>query len=79
MKKIKEGFINEEIVRRYPGSDNGGNNIVDKGNVVAEELGDLDANMSGWGGCLGYQDKFCEGQDKVTFANKGRRNRDEEE
>ena len=31
MKKIKEGLINEEIVRRYPGSDNGGNNIVDKG------------------------------------------------
>ena len=58
MKKIKEGLINEEIVRRYPGSDNGGYNIVDKGkgggprshdygNVVAEELGDLDANMSG--------------------------------
>ena len=50
MKKIKEGLINEEIVRRYPGSDNGGNNIVDKGKgggsrghdyekVVAEELG----------------------------------------
>ena len=62
MKKIKEGLINEEIVRRYPGSDNGGNNIVDKGKggglrshdyekVVAEELGDLDANMSGGGGC----------------------------
>ena len=63
MKKIKEGLINEEIVRRYPGSNNnGGNNIVDKGkggglrshdygNVVAEELGDLDANMSGGGGC----------------------------
>ena len=31
MKKIKEGFINEEIVRRYPGSDNGGNYVVDKG------------------------------------------------
>ena len=50
MKKIKEGLINEEIVRRYPGSDNGGNNIVDKGKgggprshgygkVVVEELG----------------------------------------
>ena len=62
MKKIKEGLINEEIVRRYPGSDNGGNNIVDKGKggglrshdygkVVAEKLGDLDANMSGGGGC----------------------------
>ena len=62
MKKIKEGLINEEIVRRYPGSDNGGNNVIDKGKgsgprshdygkVVAEELGDLDANMSGGGGC----------------------------
>ena len=61
MKEIKEGLINEEIVRRYPGSDNGGNNIVDKrkwgpkshdyGKVIAEELGDLDANMSGGGGC----------------------------
>ena len=66
-----------------------GNNIVDigkgsgsrshdYGKVVAEELGDFDANMSGGGGCLGYQAKSCEGQDKVTFANKGR-NRDEEE
>ena len=63
MKKIKEGLINEEIVRRYPGSGiNGGNNIVDRGKgggprshdygkVIAEELGDLDANMSGGGGC----------------------------
>ena len=63
MKKIKEELINEEIVRRYTGSNNnGGNNIVDKGkgggsrshdygNVVAEKLGDLDANMSGGGGC----------------------------
>ena len=58
VKKIKERLINEEIVRRYPSSDNGGNNIVDKGKgshdyekVVAEELGDLDANMSGGGGC----------------------------
>ena len=43
-------------------SNNWWNNIVDKGkgsglrshdygNVVAEELGDLDANMSGGGGC----------------------------
>ena len=31
MKKIKEGLINEEIERRYPGSNNGGNYIVDKG------------------------------------------------
>ena len=45
MKKIKEGLINEEIVRRR----------------------------------YGNQAKFCEGQDKVTFANKGGRNRDEEE
>ena len=49
--------------RRYPGSyNNWGNNIVDKGkeggpishdygNVVAEELGDWDAKMSGGGGC----------------------------
>ena len=58
MKKIKEGLINEEILRRYPGYDNGGNNIVDKGNrygtrsydygnVVADELVEFDANMSG--------------------------------
>ena len=50
MKKIKEGLINEEIVRRYPGSNNGENYVIDKGkgsgpkshdygNVVAEELG----------------------------------------
>ena len=63
MKKIKYGLINEEIVRRYPGSyNNGGNNIVDQGKgggsrshyygkVIAEELGDLDVNMSGGGGC----------------------------
>ena len=63
MKTIKEGLINEEIVRRYPGSDNsGGNNIVDNGKgggsrshdygiVVADELGYLDANMYGGGGC----------------------------
>ena len=62
MKKIKEGLINEDIVRRYPGSNNGGNNIIDRGKgggsishdyekVIAEELGDLDANMSGGGGC----------------------------
>ena len=62
MKKIKEGLINEEIVRRYPGSDNGVNNIVDKGKgggsrshdygkVVADELGDFDANISGGGRC----------------------------
>ena len=34
MKKIKEGLINEEIVRRYPGSDNGENYVVDKGKGV---------------------------------------------
>ena len=62
MKKINEGLINEEIVRRHPCSDNnGGNSIVDKGKggrsrshdygKVADELGDLDANMSGGGGC----------------------------
>ena len=58
MKKIKEGLINEEIVRRYPGSNNKGNYVIDKGKgdgsrshdygkVVAEELGDLDVNMPG--------------------------------
>ena len=62
MTKIKEGLINEEIVRRYPSSDNGRKYVVDKGKgsgprshdygkVVAEKLGDLDANMSGGGGC----------------------------
>ena len=63
MKKIKEGLINEEIVRRYLGSNNNGEHyVIDKGKgggprshdyekVVAEELGDLDANMSGGGGC----------------------------
>ena len=62
MKKIRQKLINKEIVRRYPGSDNGWNIVVDKGkggglrshdygNVIADELGDLDANMSGvlWG------------------------------
>ena len=50
MKKIKEGLINEEIIRRYPGScNNGGNYVIDKGKgggprshdygkVVAEEF-----------------------------------------
>ena len=32
VKKIKEGLISEEIIRRYPGSNNGGNYVVDKGN-----------------------------------------------
>ena len=61
-KKIKEGLINEEIVRRYPGSNNVGNYVInngkgsgprshDYGKVGAEELGDFDANMSGGGGC----------------------------
>ena len=50
MNNIKERLINEEIVRRCPDFDSGGNNIVDKGKgggprshdygkVVAEELG----------------------------------------
>ena len=62
MKNIKEGLINEEIIRRYPCSNNGGNYVVDKGKgggsrshdyekVVAEELGDLDANIFGGGRC----------------------------
>ena len=62
MKKIRVELINEEIIRRYPSSYNGGNNVVDKGKgggprsyenekIAAEELGDLDANMSGGGGC----------------------------
>ena len=62
MKKIKEGLINKEIVRRCPGSYNGGNYVVDNGkgggsrshdyeNVVADELADFDTNMSGRGGC----------------------------
>ena len=75
MKKIKEGFINEEIVRRYPGSDNGGNDIVDKGKgsgprsydyekVVAEELGDFDANMSGGVDVRGIKPSFV--RDKTS-------------
>ena len=61
MKKIKEGLINEEIIRRYPGFNNGGNYVIDKGkgsgprSQVWEsccwKVGDLDANMSGGGGC----------------------------
>ena len=47
--------------------------------MIMGKLGDLNANMSGGGGCQGYQAKFCDGQDKVAFANKGGRNRDEEE
>ena len=69
MNKIKEGLINEEIVRRYPGSDNGGNDIVDKGKgsgprshdygkVVTDELGDLDANMSGGADVRGIKPSF---------------------
>ena len=69
MKKIKEGFINKEIVRRYPGSNNGDNNVVDKGKgggprshdyekVIAEELGDLDANMSGGADVRGINPSF---------------------
>ena len=50
MKNIKEGLVNEEILRRYPGSNNGGKYVIDKGKgggprshdykkVIAEELG----------------------------------------
>ena len=50
MRRVLEGLINEEIVRRYPGSDNnGGNYVIVKGKgsgprshdyrkVIAEEL-----------------------------------------
>ena len=38
MKKIKEGPINEGIVRRYPGSDNGGNYVIDKGKGSGQEV-----------------------------------------
>ena len=77
MKKIKEGLINEEIVRRYPGSNNnGGNNIVDKGkgggsrshdygNVVAE---DLDANMSGGADVRGIKPSFV--RDKTRWHSQ---------
>ena len=69
MKKIRQKLINKEIVRRYPGSNNGGNNIVDKGKgsgprshdcgkVIAEELGDLDANMSGGADVRGIKPSF---------------------
>ena len=44
MKKIKEGLINEDIIRRYPGSNNivdngkgGGPRSQDYGKVVEEE------------------------------------------
>ena len=51
------------------GSNNGGNNIVDKGKgggsrshdygkVVAEELGDFDANMSGGADVRGIKPSF---------------------
>ena len=64
MKKIKQGPINEEIVRRYPGSNNGGKNIADKGKgggskshdygkVVAEELGGLGCKYVWKGRMLG--------------------------
>ena len=56
-----------------------GQEVMIMGKLLLKSWGDLDANMSGGGGCQGYQAKFCEGQDKVTFANKGGRNRDEEE
>ena len=77
MKKIREGLINEERVRRYPGSNNdGGNNIVDGwkgggsrshdyGKVIAEELGDLDANMSGGADVRGIKPSFV--RDKTRW------------
>ena len=50
MKKIKEGLINEEIVRRYPGSDNnGGNNIVDKGKISQEVMIMRTLLLKSWG------------------------------
>ena len=63
----------------------GGNNIVDKGKgsgprnhdygeVSAEELGTLMQIC-----LLGEASQVLLGQDKVTFANKGGRNSDEEE
>ena len=70
-------LINEEIVRRYPGSNNdGGNNFIDKGKgsgprshdygkVVAEELGDLDANMSGENEFWGIKPSFV--RDKTMW------------
>ena len=69
MKIIKEGLTNEEIDRRYPGSNNGGNYVIDNGKgcgprshdyekVVADELGDLDANMSGGEDVRGIKPRF---------------------
>ena len=57
MKKIKEGLINEEIVRRYPGSNNGGNNIVDKGKGSGPRSHDY--------GALAHS-RFCEYSDYFT-------------
>ena len=64
MKKIKEGLINEEILRRYPGSNNGGNYVIDKGKgsgprshdygkVITEELGGLGCKYVWRGRMLG--------------------------
>ena len=82
--------MNEEIVRRYSGSNNNGEIMLQiKEKEVGQEvmiMGKL--LLMSWGtwmqiclggGCQGNQAKFCEGQDKMTFANKGGRNRDEEE
>ena len=44
MKKIKEEFINEEIVRRYPGSNNGGNYVIDK---IREKVVDQEVMIMG--------------------------------
>jgi len=79
VKKIKDGLINEEIVRRYPGSDIGGNYVIDKGKgsgprsddygkVVAEELGDLDANMSGGADVRGIKPSFV--RDKTRWHSQ---------
>ena len=91
MKKIKEGLINEEIVRRYPSSyNNEGNIVVDKGKgggsrshdygkVVAEELGDLDANMSWRADVRGIKPSFVRDKTRWHSPTKEEENRDEEE
>ena len=81
MKKIKEGLINEEILRRYPGSNNGGNNIVDKGKgdgswshdygkVVAEELGGLGCEYVWRGRMLGESSQVLWGKTRWHSPTK---------